>query len=91
MNLDENLMITAMEECAEVAQRVSKALRFGVDDVQPGQPLDNRERIIGEWNHLICTMRILGFHIERPEIQAAKLEQLARYQVYSRHQGTLAP
>jgi hypothetical protein len=40
MTRDEHLMTIAMEECAEVAQRVSKAVRFGMEEIQPGQPLN---------------------------------------------------
>lgn len=37
-----------MEECGETSQRASKAQRFGHDEVQPGQELNNGERIILE-------------------------------------------
>jgi|ERR1700755_1639143 len=33
------------QECNEVAHRVSKAMEFGLDETQPGQPFSNRERI----------------------------------------------
>jgi hypothetical protein len=34
-----------IEECAEVQQRATKLLRFGVREVQPGQPHDNAYRL----------------------------------------------
>ena len=37
-----------IEECAEVQQRATKMLRFGRDEIQPGQPLDNSERLSRE-------------------------------------------
>lgn len=45
MNLQEHLLSCLAEECAEVGQCVSKALRFGLQDAQPGQPLTNLERM----------------------------------------------
>lgn len=45
MTFNEHLLIILGEECNEVAQRVSKALRFGLDEIQSGQPLNNAERI----------------------------------------------
>jgi hypothetical protein len=56
--LDHLLTITG-EEAVEVAQRASKALRFGLDEVQPGQPLSNRERLIVEINDLLAMVEML--------------------------------
>jgi hypothetical protein len=39
------LLEILIEECAEVQQRATKMLRFGVNEVQPGQLLDNSERL----------------------------------------------
>ena len=36
------------EECAEVIQRAAKLIRFGRDEIQPGQPLTNRQRLSQE-------------------------------------------
>jgi hypothetical protein len=44
------------EECAEVIQRASKALRFGVEEAQPGQPYSNAERIGHELGDLVEVM-----------------------------------
>ena len=37
MTESENLLIILMEECDELSQRVSKALRFTLDEKQIGQ------------------------------------------------------
>ncbi len=59
MNQSEHLLSCLAEECAEVAQRVSKALRFGLTEVQPGQPLTNAERIAQELNDLVAVAELL--------------------------------
>ena len=48
MTTNQWLLECLAEECAEVAQRVSKANRFGIMEVQPGQFLDNTERLMDE-------------------------------------------
>ena len=60
MTREEHLLTILAEECSEVAHRVSKALRFGVEEVQPGQSLTNAERIkvefvdlLGAWEMLV--------------------------------------
>ena len=42
-----------MEECAEVQQRASKLLRFGIEEVQPGQPHSNADRLGHEIGDLL--------------------------------------
>lgn len=59
MTRTEHLLTTLSEECAEVAQRVSKALRFGIEEVQPGQPFNNSERVRQELWDLIGVYRML--------------------------------
>lgn len=39
------LLVNLIEECAEVQQCATKMLRFGVEESQPGQPYDNRQRL----------------------------------------------
>lgn len=56
-----DLLLTSLaEESVEVAQRVTKALRFGLDDIQPGQQKTNRERIMEEVHDLRGVLRKLG-------------------------------
>ena len=42
------------EECSEVSLNVSKALRFGLEDGYPGQPLTNKELISLEIGDLMA-------------------------------------
>lgn len=46
--LTRELLTVLAEEASEVVQRVSKALRFGLDEVQPGQPYSNTRRLAHE-------------------------------------------
>lgn len=73
-----------IEECAEVIQRATKLLRFGVEEVQPGQPLDNADRLsleIGDALEVID--RAVRAGIARPPAigqgRENKRRQLARY------------
>lgn len=55
--LQRELLEVIAEECAEVIQRVTKALRFGLDEVQPGQPWTNNYRIGLEVGDIYETIR----------------------------------
>ena len=59
MNRQEFLLTIMAEECVEVAQRISKALRFGLDEVQPGQEFKNSERILGEMMDLLAVAQMI--------------------------------
>lgn len=95
MNRREHLLSCLAEECCEVGQRVSKALRFGLDEVQTGQELNNAERIRAEYIDLLAVMRMLvddGYiepvtdaDLPAMEDKRAKVE---KYIEYARQQGT---
>jgi phosphoribosyl-ATP pyrophosphohydrolase len=83
------------EECAEVAIRASKAQRFGLDEVQPGQGLSNGQRIIEEVNDLFAVLEMLTPHglsldgiLDKGPVEAKKAK-VARFMDYSREQGML--
>jgi hypothetical protein len=59
MNSNEYLLVQAASECNEVAHRITKALHFGLDEVQTGQPLTNKERIVEEYAQLVSVMGTL--------------------------------
>lgn len=93
MNRTEHLLMILAEECAEVAQRVSKALRFGLDEVQPGQDLSNEQRIWAEMNDLAGVGEMLiaargAGGICRDAI-AAKKAKVEKFLCYSAECGTL--
>lgn len=86
MNRLEHLLWVLAEECAEVAQRASKAARFGIDEVQPGQALTNEERIWQEMNDLAAVGEMLialrgqgGLRRDAVEAKKAKVEKFLLY------------
>ena len=100
MNRTEHLLTCLAEEAAEVAHRVSKALRFGLDEVQPGQKLTNAQMIEQELNDLIAVadmlmeFRVLTKPHMIPDFEAqieAKKARVERFMEYAERRGTLRP
>lgn len=94
----ELMLECAGEECLEVAQRISKAKRFGLEEIQSGQELTNAERIKYELNDLLAMIFMLqergifgdaGF--SDPIAMAKKDKKYAEYRAYSIHRGTVIP
>ena len=95
MNHTEYLLTCLAEEAVEVAQRATKALRFGCDEVQPGQGLSNTQRIRQELNDLIAVAEML----EEADVLVLPLEvdaidrkkaKVAAFMEYSRSCGALS-
>jgi hypothetical protein len=97
MNRKEHLLTILGEECNEVAQRCSKALRFGLTEVQPGQDLNNAERIRAEYIDLLAVMRMLAEEgyikpvtdADLPDMED-KRQKVEKFLDYSRAMGTLS-
>ena len=96
MNRSEYLLECLSEECNEVGQRVSKALRFSLREVQPHQPLNNAERIVEELGDLYSVVAILiseGIlpHFSIPqETVDTKRAKIERFMAISRETGALS-
>lgn len=89
MNRIQHLLFKLAEECAEVTQESSKAAIFGFEEVMPGQPLTNRERVIKELNDVWAVVEMLNLQrVDRQHIEEkkAKVEQ---YIDYAKRCGTL--
>lgn len=84
----EHLLTVLGEECAEVAQRCSKAIRFGLADIDPHRKETAKRVLERELGDLMAVVEILGLEI-RAEDKAAKREKLKKYMAYSRTAGTL--
>lgn len=52
MNKEQMLLLKVAEECNEIAQVCSKAIRFGLYNNRPGEDLTNISRIIEEFKDL---------------------------------------
>ncbi len=81
---ERELLIILMEECAEVTKRASKALRFGLDEIEPGKAMTNSYRLgseMGDLLHMIMTLREEGMVTARSirEGVESKKRQLARF------------
>ena len=89
MNKIEHLLTKLIEESAEVTKEACKAAIFGMDDVMPGQPLTNRERILKELNDLWAVVEMLDLQqVDRATIEAKK-EKVRTYMDYAESIGTL--
>jgi len=96
MNTIEHLLTILQEECAEVSQRAAKAIRFGLDEVQEGQPFDNHARLAGELKDLLAAVELLNEETGRPLITAdnfkhlaARKEKVRHWMTYSKERGRL--
>jgi hypothetical protein len=94
MTREEHLLVILSEECNEVGQRASKALRFGLDEIQAGQHLTNAERITQEMNDLIGVFQMLVNEINVPEINPRKVDdkkyRIEKWLKYSDTNGKLS-
>ena len=97
MTEDEHLLLCLAEECDEVGQRVMKALRFGLNEVQAGQCFTNAERITQELYDLIsvaeilCEREVIADPYPMASTIAAKRAKILKFMEIGRREGVLAP
>jgi len=89
MNRTDHLLTILDEECHEVGQRTTKALRFGLDEVQEGQSMTNAERIMVEMADLIAVYDMLELPWPGDDRIAAKKERVEHFLEYSKSIGRL--
>lgn len=92
------LLVKLCEECQEVSQRVTKALTFGIAEVQEGQELNNSDRISEELADLILIYKMLineGVLAEVPYDYNVKLNKreskVERWFRYAQQEGIVEP
>jgi NTP pyrophosphatase (non-canonical NTP hydrolase) len=89
------LLTCLAEECGEVSQRATKGIRFGLDNIQDGQPLNNAERLVYEFNDMLGVLEMLREEgIELPDIGDRnqidlKKEKVRKYMKLSEEKGIL--
>ena len=95
MTRQEQLLVILTEECAQVSQRASKALRFGLTDpagTEPGQPYTNKDRLLMEINDLYGVID-MTFGSEGPYLSPMliqdKKEKVEKYLKLSKKLGLL--
>lgn len=76
-----------IEECAEVTQRATKLLRFGRDEVQPGQDITNRDRLSLEVGDLLGMIEMAADRglIDMRIARAAVPNKIAKVHLYMQH------
>lgn len=94
--IQEYLLDCLQEECAELIQIISKAKRFGVEDVWPNKEKNpeqytNERRMHGEYNDILGTAELLHDSgiIIFPDfaLTKAKQERIRKFLEYSRSKG----
>ena len=91
MTKQQYFLLALMEECNELAQVCSKAIRFGLDDFYDKHGKSNYELMVDELNDIVGVISALqeeGVPIasiaERIELKVMKLE---RWDEYSKTKG----
>lgn len=95
MNVSEHLLSCLAEECAEVIQAVTKALRFGPNGEYPENGVNNIAMIVAELSDVAAVLELLEEYsvmkveYHRPWIERKKL-RVKDFMEYAKHnQGAL--
>lgn len=90
------LLIKLAEECNEVAQEIAKLLWFGANEICPGQPYTNAERVARELADMMGVISILIQNnlidkkiVYDVSLHLQKIEKVAKYLQISRECGVL--
>lgn len=80
----QELLVILIEECAEVQKCATKAMRFGLDECQPGQLLSNSQRLgleIGDVSQMVDQLMSVGVVSADSVARGSeyKRKQLAKY------------
>ena len=92
MTDEQHLLLLLAEECAEVGQRASKAIRFGLEDPAGAQPgfSSNKTRLLEELNDLLAVVDLLfGEDYINKDHQKIKKEKIEKYKQLSKELGKL--
>lgn len=91
MTKEQFLLTCIAEECCELGQRATKAIRFGLDEVQRNQDQTNAQRFVGELTDLTALVEMLTEDGRFPQITRegldAKKDKFNKYLLYSAELG----
>lgn len=97
LDIQEALLVQLMEELSELSKeaaelsiRTAKALRFGLEEVQPGHTISNRLRLLAEYADVVGVAEALGFEAD-PKLVAEKREKIEKFLRYSKDLGRVTP
>lgn len=82
---EREILVILMEECAEVAVRTSKLIRFGRDECQPGQMHSNRARLSAEVGDLLAMIDMAadaGLIFSVSDLKHLKNKKISKLSVY---------
>lgn len=81
------LLTKLAEECQEAGIRALKCQQFGLEEIQPGQHLTNKERLFGELNDIKGVLELLyanGVDYDVDGIAVIeKMDKIDKYRDYS--------
>lgn len=88
MNRCQLLLAKLAEEGSEISQIALKTQQFGMDEICPGQPLTNAQRIHLELDDLMAAIQMLNdeyglMYLPNKERISAKIDKVNRYAQYS--------
>lgn len=88
MNSEQEIMLIAQEECAEVTQAISKVFRFGFDSEYNGRT--NKERLTEEVGDLLCMIELMMSKniIDSMEVLDAKKSKYEKLTKWSNINGS---
>lgn len=96
MKIRQYYLLKLIEECAEVAQRASKSMQFGPEEIQKDQQKTNATRLRDEVEDLLAIIAILENDTnDLPELEftesitrvVEKTEKVMKYLRYSQGLG----
>lgn len=85
MNRLEHILTITSEECNEVAQRITKSLRFGLLNIEEGQEDTNLARILEEYTDLVAMLEMLENELKNSNNKGINSQTLNLKKIHSKN------
>ena len=85
MNRLEHILTITAEECNEVAQRITKSLRFGLLNIEEGQEDTNLARILEEYTDLVTMLEMLETELKNSNDENLKSQTLNLREIHRKN------